>query len=234
MKVQKTFLALSVIGALGSAVPGYAADTSLKTEDQKFSYVMGVQFARSIERQGINNVDVKILNQAISDVLTGAKLKLSEEEMHEAYNAKVKKLQAERDVKAQKAKEEGEKFLAVNKKKPGVTTLESGVQYKIIKAGSGAKPTLDDTVTVNYRGTLIDGSEFDSSYKREKPITFPVKGVIEGWRQVLPLMSVGSKWQVFIPAEYGYGEQGAGGKIGPNSTLIFEIELLGIEPKKAD
>ena len=127
----------------------------------------------------------------------------------------------------------GAAFLAANKSKPGVTTLPSGLQYKVLTAGTGPKPTASDTVTVNYRGTLISGKEFDSSYKRGQPATFPVGGVIKGWTEALQLMPVGSKWQLFIPADLAYGDRGAGGDIGPGETLIFEVELLSIgEPKK--
>jgi FKBP-type peptidyl-prolyl cis-trans isomerase len=134
-------------------------------------------------------------------------------------------------------KKEGDTFLATNKTKPGVVTLPDGLQYKIIKEGTGPKPTATDTVTVNYRGTLIDGKEFDSSYKRGEPATFPVGGVIKGWTEALQLMPVGSKWELYIPSDLAYGARGAGADIGPNSTLIFEVELLSIkgneEPKGA-
>ena len=128
-------------------------------------------------------------------------------------------------------KTEGETFLAANKNKEGVVTLPSGLQYKILKAGTGPKPTASDSVVCNYRGTLVNGTEFDSSYKRGQPATFPVNGVIKGWTEALQLMPVGSKWQLFIPAQLAYGERGAGPDIGPNATLIFEIELLSIQGK---
>ena len=130
-------------------------------------------------------------------------------------------------------KKEGEAFLAANKGKDGVVTLPSGLQYKILTAGTGPKPTASDSVVCNYRGTLINGTEFDSSYKRGQPATFPVTGVIKGWTEALQLMPVGSKWQLFIPSDLAYGERGAGADIGPNSTLIFEVELLSIEDKSA-
>jgi len=130
---------------------------------------------------------------------------------------------------SEKQKQRGEAFLAENKKKEGVKTLPSGLQYKVVKAGSGKKPKLDDTVTVQYRGTLIDGTEFDSSFRRGQPATFPVSGVIPGWTEALPLMEEGAKWQLFIPPKLAYGERGAGGLIGPNATLIFEVELISIQ-----
>ena len=132
-------------------------------------------------------------------------------------------------MEADKNMKEGETFLAENKNKEGVVTLPSGLQYKVITAGAGPTPKLTDTVTTHYRGTLIDGTEFDSSYKRNQPATFQVNGVIAGWTEALQLMHVGSKWQLFIPANLGYGARGAGGKIGPNATLIFDIELLAIK-----
>ena len=132
----------------------------------------------------------------------------------------------------EKNKKEGEIFLETNKKKEGVQTLPSGLQYKVLKAGAGKKPTATDTVTVHYRGTLIDGKEFDSSYRRGKPATFPVNGVIPGWTEALQLMEEGAKWELFIPSNLAYGERSAGGDIGPNATLIFEVELISIEQKK--
>ena len=216
MNMKKALFAVAVSGAVLTCLPGYAADSGLKTDEQKFSYVVGVQIGNNLMRQGLNDIDLKAMNQAISDVLKGHELRLTQDEMKAAYEAKAAEA----------------KFLAENKTKPGVKTLDSGIQYKVLKEGNGKKPTLDDSVTVNYRGSLINGTEFDSSYKRGQPATFALASIIEGWKQVLPLMSVGSKWQVVIPSELAYGERGAGSKIGPNETLIFEIELVGIEPPK--
>ena len=232
MNMKKALLAVAVSGAVLTCLPGYAADSGLKTDEQKFSYVVGVQIGNNLIRQGLNDVDLKAMNQAISDVLKGHELRLTQDEMKAAYEAKQLKMKAEHDAMAAKAKTAEAKFLAENKTKPGVKTLDSGIQYKVLKEGNGKKPTLDDSVTVNYRGSLINGTEFDSSYKRGQPATFALASIIEGWKQVLPLMSVGSKWQVVIPSELAYGERGAGSKIGPNETLIFEIELVGIEPPK--
>ena len=149
-----------------------------------------------------------------------------------------KQMQAKQQEKLKEAgdanKKEGEAFLAANKGKEGVVILPSGLQYKILKEGAGPKPTASDSVVCNYRGTLINGAEFDSSYKRGQPATFPVSGVIKGWTEALQLMAVGSKWQLFIPSELAYGERGAGADIGPSSTLIFEVELLSIEDKSKD
>jgi FKBP-type peptidyl-prolyl cis-trans isomerase len=135
---------------------------------------------------------------------------------------------------ADKNKTEGAAFLAANKSKPGVVTLPSGLQYKILKEGTGPKPTASDTVACNYRGTLINGTEFDSSYKTGQPATFPVSGVIKGWTEALQLMPVGSKWQLFIPSDLAYGNRGAGADIGPDTTLIFEVELLSIQDKSKE
>jgi FKBP-type peptidyl-prolyl cis-trans isomerase FklB len=158
---------------------------------------------------------------------------MTEQEVNETLTAFQKEMaaqQAERNkILVEKNKKEGEIFLAENKKKEGVVTLPSGLQYKVIKEGTGETPKLTDTVTVNYSGTLIEGTEFDSSYRRGQPATFPVKGVIAGWTEALQLMKVGSKWQLFIPSNLAYGERGAGRDIGPNTTLIFDVELLSIK-----
>jgi len=155
------------------------------------------------------------------------------EEMQAAVMETQQAQQAARQAGGDKAKKAGEKFLAENKKKKGVKTLKSGIQYKVIKEGKGAKPTAADSVVAHYKGTLVDGTEFDSSYKRGEPATFGVGQVIKGWQEVLPLMAAGSKWQVFIPSDLAYGEHGAGGSIGPNETLIFDIELLEVKSKGA-
>jgi FKBP-type peptidyl-prolyl cis-trans isomerase FklB len=160
---------------------------------------------------------------------------LTEEEaraaiMHLQAQLRQKQIEAMK-LAGEKNQKAGEAFLAENKKKEGVVTLPSGLQYKILKAGEGKKPTAEDTVVCNYRGTLIDGTEFDSSYKRGEPATFPVRGVIKGWTEALQLMPVGSKWQLFIPPTLAYGERGAGAQIGPDATLIFEVELISIKEK---
>ena len=214
--------------ALLVAMPAFSAD-DIKTDDQKFSYAIGFQIGQNLKNQGLADVDVKALSQAVSDVLQGKDLKLSMEEMQQAVQAKQSKMMAARDAEGEKAKVAGEKFLAENKSKPGVKTLDNGIQYKVITEGNGAKPTAESSVVAHYRGTLIDGTEFDSSYKRGEPATFPLNGVIKGWQEVLPLMATGSKWQVFIPSELAYGTRGAGADIGPNETLIFDIELVEVK-----
>ena len=227
MKIKSTFAYMACAGVL-LATSAYAAD-EIKTDEQKFSYAIGFQLGQNLKNQGLGDIDVKVMTQAINDVLGGKDLKLSMEEMQQAFQAKQQKMMADMEAKGDKAKVAGDKFLADNKSKPGVKTLENGIQYKVITEGKGNKPTLESSVVAHYRGTLIDGTEFDSSYKRGEPATFPLNGVIKGWQEVLPLMAVGSKWQVWIPSDLAYGARGAGANIGPNETLIFEIELLEIK-----
>lgn len=228
MNIKSKLTTALCAGALILAAPAYS-DNTIKTDTQKFSYAIGYQIGQSLKNQGMSDVDVKALNQAISDVLKDQKLKLSMEDMQKALQAKQEQMLADRNAKGEKAKQAGEKFLAENKKKPGVVTLDSGIQYKVITEGKGKKPTINDTVVAHYRGTLIDGTEFDSSYKRGEPATFPLNGVIKGWQDVLPLMAEGSKWQVYIPSDLAYGARGAGANIGPNETLIFDIELVKVQ-----
>jgi len=204
----------------------------LKDQKDKVSYSMGINIGNNLERQSID-VNPDAFMQGIKDALSGGDTLMTEQEVNETMMNFQKEMAAKRVERlkelGEKNKKEGEAFLSENKKKEGVTTLPSGLQYKVIKEGTGNTPKLTDTVTVNYRGTLIDGSEFDSSYRRGKPATFPVKGVIAGWTETLQLMKVGSKWQLFIPPHLAYGERGAGRLIGTNATLIFDVELLSIE-----
>ena len=186
-------------------------------------------------RQQSVEVDLSILMRGVKDSLAGSKTLLTEDEERAvltALKAEVRKKQEEKMAQAGEANtKEGQAFLAANKSKDGVVTLPSGLQYKILQAGTGPKPTTTDSVVCNYRGTLINGTEFDSSYKRGQPATFPVSGVIKGWTEALQLMPAGSKWQLFVPAELAYGARGAGPGIGPNSTLVFEVELISIQGK---
>ena len=202
-----------------------------KNQKDKISYIVGMDIGNNLKKQSIG-VNPKVLAKGIEDALAGAKPLLTEQEIQETMMAFQKEMLAKQAEVAKKNKTEGEAFLAENKKKEGVKTLPSGLQYKVIKAGTGKKPKSSDTVTVNYRGTLIDGTEFDSSYKRGQPATFQVSGVIPGWTEALQLMEEGAKWQLFIPANLAYGERGAGGVIGPNATLVFEIELVSVQEKK--
>ena len=211
---------------------GWAAEgTALKNDKDKLSYTIGVDIGKYLQQQAMD-VDPDMLAKGLKDAMTGAKTALTDEEMHQITSAIQKETAEKWAVKmksvAEKNKREGEAFLAENKKKEGVKILANGLQYKVIKDGNGQIPKLTDTVTTNYRGTLIDGTEFDSSYGRGQPAKFPVNGVILGWKEALQLMKVGSKWQIFIPSNLAYGEMGAGNVIGANQTLIFEIELISI------
>jgi FKBP-type peptidyl-prolyl cis-trans isomerase FklB len=205
---------------------------ALKTEKEKLSYAMGMDLGNQLKSRSVD-IDPAIFARALKDALSGAKTQLTEDEakavIAELQKAILVRQAAEAKVVGDKNKAEGDAYMAANKAKEGVVTLASGVQYKVLSAGTGPKPTLEQTVVCQYRGTLIDGKEFDSSYKRGQPATFPVKGVIKGWTEVLQLMPVGSKWQVFVPSDLAYGGRGAGADIGPNATLIFEIELVAIK-----
>ncbi|MBF35701.1 MAG: peptidylprolyl isomerase [Crocinitomicaceae bacterium] len=197
----------------------------LKTEIDSVSYCIGVNIGENLKNQ-ISDIDIKDFMNGISDVLSDkSEPKISNAEAQKILQEYFSKQQ---ELKSKKAKEEGENFLAENSKKKGVTTLESGLQYEIITNGEGAKPTLNDQVTTHYHGTLIDGTVFDSSVERGQPATFPVSGVIKGWTEALQLMSVGSKWRLYVPYDLAYGERGAGANIGPFTTLIFEVELISI------
>jgi FKBP-type peptidyl-prolyl cis-trans isomerase FklB len=209
--------------------------TALTTTKQKASYAIGMNWGTGLHRQGID-VDSAALVQGMKDALAGGKTLLTEDEARAALMQLQKEMQEKQQAKAAQEgdanKKEGDAFLAANKTKEGVVTLPSGLQYKILKEGNGPKPTASDSVVCNYKGTLINGTEFDSSYKRGEPATFPVTGVIKGWTEALQLMPVGSKWQLFIPPDLAYGPRGTpGGPIGPNATLIFEVELVSIKDK---
>ena len=203
----------------------------LKNQKDKMSYIIGMDIGNNLKKQSID-VEPNILAKGVKDALTGGKPLLTEQEIRETMTAFQNEMRVKQEVVARKNKEQGDSFLAENKKKEGVKTLQSGLQYKVIKVGVGKKPKLNDYVTTHYRGTLIDGTEFDSSYKRGQPATFQVSGVIPGWTEALQLMETGAKWELFIPPNLAYGERGSGGVIGPNATLIFEIELISIQEKK--
>jgi FKBP-type peptidyl-prolyl cis-trans isomerase FklB len=228
---------LTVSVALLPLVAAAEDSSTFKSDKEKLSYSLGMEIASNLKSQGIE-VDAEQFARGFKDATTGAHTLVTEEEMQATIMAFQKEFMAKQQemakAKAAKAKQEGEAFLASNKGKEGVVTLPSGLQYKVLKEGTGPMPTADDRVTVNYRGKLVDGTEFDSSYSRGKPATFPVKGVIPGWTEALQHMKVGSKWEIYVPASLAYGERGAGHVIAPNSTLIFEVELLGIEPSQKD
>jgi len=211
------------------------AVTALTSTKQKASYAIGMNWGTGLHRQGID-VDSAALIQGMKDALAGGKTLLTEDEARSALMQLQKEMQEKQQAKAAQEgeanKKEGDAYLAANKTKEGIVTLPSGLQYKILTPGNGPKPTASDSVVCNYKGTLINGTEFDSSYKRGEPATFPVTGVIKGWTEALQLMPVGSKWQLFIPPDLAYGPRGTpGGPIGPNATLIFEVELISIKDK---
>jgi FKBP-type peptidyl-prolyl cis-trans isomerase FklB len=208
----------------------------LKTQKEKASYAIGMNIASGLKRDGID-VDPAAISRGLKDALAGDKSLMTEDEAKAALMTLEKEVKTKQEAKMKSVGEEnkkaGEAFLAANKSKEGVITLADGLQYKVEKQGDGAKPSASDTVQCNYRGTLISGKEFDSSYKRGTPASFAVTGVIPGWTEVLQLMPVGSKYQVFVPSELAYKERAAGPDIGPNATLIFEIELLAVNPTAA-
>lgn len=198
----------------------------MKNEIEKLSYGLGLNIAANLKQQGLEEVDGQFIGQAIGDVFNGAQLKMSPEEAGAILNDYFSKLEAKKHEGVIKA---GENFLASNRKKEGIITLESGLQYQILKEGKGDKPLSNSTVTTHYHGTTIDGNVFDSSVQRGQPASFPVDGVIAGWTEALQLMTLGSKWRLFVPPHLAYGARGAGPKIGPYTTLIFEVELLEIK-----
>jgi FKBP-type peptidyl-prolyl cis-trans isomerase FklB len=215
---------------------GTRTPLTLKTDKDKVSYAIGVNIGKNMRKDTVD-VDPAIFARGMKDALAGGKLLLTDDEMKIVLTKLQGDLRARQEQATQKAgelnKKAGDDFLAQNKTKEGIVALPDGLQYKILKEGTGPKPAATDSVVCNYRGTLIDGTEFDSSYKRGQPATFPVSGVIKGWTEAVQLMPVGSKWQLFLPADLAYGNRGAGPDIGPNATLIFEVELLSIQNKAA-
>ena len=230
---MKHLAAAALCAALTVSGAAYAADApTLQGEKARLGYSIGMDIGATLKRQSID-VDVEALTQGLKDSYTGGKTLLTDEESRQTimeYQKQAMEKQAEAMKQlAERNKAEGEKFLAENAKKDGVKTLPSGLQYKVITAGTGKTPKATDTVVTHYRGTLIDGKEFDSSYKRQEPATFPVSGVIAGWTEALQLMQEGAKWQIFLPPNLAYGERGAGRDIGPNATLVFEVELISVK-----
>jgi FKBP-type peptidyl-prolyl cis-trans isomerase len=220
-----------IIGGVLSLQAAWGAEPAYTTDAEKLGYAIGYQVGtnliHNLKRDDMD-IDVKALTQAIEDVLAQREPRLSAADRQEAvqnYRAKVDKKRAEL---ADKNKQAGNKFLAENKTKEGVKETASGLQYRIITAGHGKQPQSTDTVVVHYRGSLLDGNEFDSSYKRNKPATLPLSGVIKGWQEALPLMKEGAKWELYIPPELAYGARGSGSRIAPNQTLVFEVELLEV------
>jgi FKBP-type peptidyl-prolyl cis-trans isomerase len=232
MKFNVTLATVTAAALMAGQVPAAPPSPALKDQNDRISYSIGVQIGSSIRPQ-IEQQQLKInpdvLVAGLKDALAGGKTLLSEQEVRDTLLALQKDAMGKQAELAEKNKKEGDAFLAANKTKPGVKTLPSGLQYQILKEGKGPKPQATDTVKANYKGTLLNGTEFDSSEKHGGPATFDLGGVIPGWTEALQLMPVGSKWRLFIPSALAYREQGAGGVIGPNSTLIFEVELLGVE-----
>jgi FKBP-type peptidyl-prolyl cis-trans isomerase len=237
MKIR--FLAFACILALVlPAAQAQSDNNSTKTynsQKEKFSYAIGFQVGHGLRRNE-DILDLDVVLQAVSDAYKGSEPAVPIKDMQaavEAYRAKQEKeakaQQAKLTAEAKKNKEAGTKYLAENKTKDGVKTTASGLQYKVLTEGKGKKPTLDNTVVVNYRGKLLDGSEFDSSYKRNQPATLALNSVIKGWQEALQLMPAGSKWELVIPSELAYGDRGAGSRIGPGETLLFEVELLEVK-----
>jgi FKBP-type peptidyl-prolyl cis-trans isomerase FklB len=229
---MKTFLIGITLAAL--TTPLLAEDRpALKDAKDKVSYSIGLDIGTTFKKQKME-LNSDALAAGVKDGLTGATPLMRDDEVRQVMMTFSKEMNEKAATankeSADKNTTEGAKFLADNKSKPGVKTTESGLQYKVLKEGNGSPPKATDTVVVNYRGMLVDGTEFDSSYKRGEPATFPVNAVIKGWTEALQLMKPGSKYQLFIPPNLGYGARGAGGDIGPNAALIFEVELLNVKP----
>lgn len=223
-----------MVFALLAGIAAAGDEPLLKDEKAKNSYAVGVDTGRRLKATPVE-LDPELVARGVRDALMGEATLLTEQELKAVLAAlrielHTRQEQARKQL-GEKNKKEGQAFLAENKTREGVVTLESGLQYRVLKAGDGEKPTADDTVFCHYRGTLIDGKEFDSSLSRKQPAAFALKSVITGWSEALQLMHVGSTWQLFVPPDLAYGERGARGAIGPNATLVFEVELLSIEKK---
>jgi FKBP-type peptidyl-prolyl cis-trans isomerase FklB len=222
-------IALAIaICLLSTAIFAEEKPPQLKDLKDKASYSFGLNIGLNIRRQNVE-INPDAFMAGLKDAIAGRKPLLTEEEVRETMAAFEKDMQQKQTEQGQKNSAAGEKFLAENKTKEGVKTTASGLQYKVLKEGNGAQPKMGDTVTVNYRGTLVDGTEFDSSFKRNQPATFPITGVIKGWTEALQLMKVGSKFQLFVPANLAYGDRSPGPQIPPGSTLMFEVELLDVK-----
>ncbi len=222
---------VAAIGLLATFSAAAQDAPVLKTDKDKFSYALGMNFGENFRKQGLE-LDPAVFAKAFAEAFNTGKAAMSDQDMQTVLTVKAQEIRtkqaAEQAEKGSAAQKEGEAFLAANKTKEGVVTLPSGLQYKILKTGTGEKPTPDDTVECNYKGTLISGAEFDASEKHGGPATFAVKGVIAGWTEALQLMPLGSRWELFVPSNLAYGPQGPG-DIGPNATLIFEVELVSIQ-----
>ena len=221
---RKNILVASIISLMSFSVFALA---EVKTDDQKLSYAMGTYFAMGITQQDVK-LDVPAFVQAVEDVLNKNEPQISIQEMQEILTKYKETVAAEETMAIAKNKKAGEAFLAENKKKEGVVVTTSGLQYKILKQGSGAKPAAGSSVTVHYKGTLVDGTVFDSSFDRGQPASLSLGQVIKGWQEAVPMMTTGSTWQIYVPSELAYGDRAASELIGPSSTLIFDIELISV------
>lgn len=227
---MKTLVSATTLSALLAAAP--LALAAPESEEEKLSYSLGVTLGQSLV-QDVDELDLDAFTQAIEDVYAGGELAMSEEQMAESLIRFQESAMASREAQAsqisQANRETGDAFLAENAEEDGVEVTASGLQYKVLESGDGASPSASDSVEVHYEGTLLDGTVFDSSYQRGEPVSFRVNQVIEGWQEALQLMGVGDSWMIYLPPELAYGEAGTGGPIGPNETLIFQVELLGID-----
>lgn len=228
--------ALFAIG-LAFSYSAIAQATDLKTSEQKASYTLGADLANNFEKQGLK-IDIQALTAGMQDAMDKKPMQITPEEMKEAVESVKKQMMEKqlelRDAQAAANAKEGKAFLAENAKKDGVKTTSSGLQYKVINAGSGASPTEENKLTAHYEGRLLDGTVFDSSFERGTPLEFYMGNVIKGWQEALSMMKPGSKWEVYIPSDLAYGEKGAGKRIGPNSTLVFTVELITFAPADKD
>jgi FKBP-type peptidyl-prolyl cis-trans isomerase FklB len=224
----------SFLIAVVLATSADAQDPSpLKTENDELNYALGARIGRDLRDRSVLEVKPELLLKGISDALSGREMLMTDHEIYATINSYRQKLVLAEQQRAEENRRKEAEFLASNKKQEGVVTLKSGLQYKILKQGDGPKPRSGDMVVVHYRGTLLDGTEFDNSYARKQPAIFPLKRVIKGWREALPLMTAGSKWRLFVPSRLAYGARGNGHTIGPNVTLIFEVELIDVKGKDA-
>ena len=235
--MKRIVIAVLAGGLWACCASAQDAPAALKTQKEKMSYAIGMEMGKGVKAQGLD-VDPNVVSQGLKDAVTGGKSLMSDEELKTVITAlqddiKQKQMQA-MEAAAVENKKLGEAYLAENGKKEGVVTLPSGLQYKIITAGQGKKPVETDTVMCKYTGTFTDGTEFDSSAEAGKPVPFEIKTVIPGFREALQLMPVGSKWHIVVPSELAYGDRGAGGVIGPNATLVFDLELVSIQGADAD
>lgn len=226
--MMRSLTALALCTTLGTALAQEGPGVALDSEEKRMSYAIGLTTAQSIARQGVP-LDLNAFMLGMRDALDGSKPRLSQEEFQTALGSATKSVNESLKNRAKNNLEAGQAYMEANKGKEGVITLSNGLQYKELRKGTGKRPKATDTVVVHYEGKLIDGSVFDSSKERGEPATFPINGVIQGWQEILPLMATGARWEVVIPPKLAYGVRGAGAGIGPNETLVFEIELLEIK-----